>query len=321
MKQTTDTKIDRMDLAFSRRLRIATVARALPHALHQWAFRPFRKTDIARHIRDQVTLTEYRNSLRHDITSSVLFSGYTDITSRKVSTECGLSVVLFNALIHSFDDALDSDQSRTEMPRFHDILEMPSVSEVWRAFATSLAATSHNNQVLEYVESTFREDFDHYCHLIKRAKHVGDFATVRDIIHYDSGTVLLMIYQIIRIFCGHPFSRQCADQFYRMGIAGKYCDDIADLREDFGANNPNLFLAIAQENTEELSVLQGRLGRRQEADCSWLSGNCPKTYEAYFTYATEHYNLIHSAKLRLAVDAHLLLILSRHRSVRNRLPH
>ncbi|MEU4587784.1 class 1 isoprenoid biosynthesis enzyme [Kitasatospora aureofaciens] len=309
-----------MDLAFSRRPRIATVGRALPHALHQWIFRPYRRTDTARRIRDQVTLTEYRTSLRHDITSSLFFSGYEDVTSRKVPTECGLSIVLFNVLIHTFDDALDSNQSRVDVPSFHEILQMPLVAEAWRAFTIALTDTPRSNEILRYIESVFEDNFDRYRDLIRNARNSRDFSTACEIVHYDSGTVLLMIYHIMRMFCGHPLSNQCAKEFYMMGMAGKYCDDIADLREDFGTNSPNLFLALASENPKELSELQGRLEQQQEVNCFWLSRNCPLTYGAYFNYATEHYNLIESPKLRLAVDAHLLLILSRHRYVRNRLP-
>src|SRR4029453_15044611 len=69
-------------------------------------------------------------------------------------------------------------------------------------------------------------------------------ATVR-IVEFDSGEPLRPAYHLIRLFNGHPHHEPCAEQFRRLGLAGKYLDDMADYTADVSSGSPNLLDAVA----------------------------------------------------------------------------
>lgn len=282
----------------------------LPYALRHMTVKPFRSTAEAQLVRARLHNQEYRR-VAHDIYCEMFLEGYQEATSLKVSRATGFALVLFTVFIFSFDREFERCRRLGEPPDYLTIIDRPGVAEAWEALAQYLKMFGRDDEILTNLLHTFSVNYDDYCRLVNDATvSFGFDATVR-MAEYDSGRALLATYEIIRQFNGHRPHPQCASEFFALGMAGKFFDDLRDMADDVAAGLPNLLHALTSENEEEGGVLEAALRDEVRITLGWWSRYCPASLELYFHHAFRYYDQVYSAKLRLTLDILLALLRSR----------
>jgi hypothetical protein len=294
----------------TRASRYKTTWQLLPYALRHLTVKPFRSTAEAQHIGNRLENREYRRAA-HDMYCEMFLDGYRETTSLRVSRATGLALVLFMIFIFTFDQEFERSRRLGDPPDYLAILDTPRVAEVWGALAQYLHAFGRDDEVLAHLLYTFSTNYDDYCRCVSDAMvRPGFEATVR-LVEYDSGRTLLTVYDIIRLFNGHRPHPRCASEFFALGMAGKFLDDLRDMVDDVVAGNPNLLHALTCENEEEKGMLEAALRNRVHITLGWWSRHCPISLESYFHYAFRYYDQVSSTKLRLTLDICLALLRSR----------
>jgi hypothetical protein len=294
----------------TRTLQYRTAWQLLPYALRHLTVKPFRSTPQAQLIEARLVSREYRRAA-HDMYCEMFLDGYQEATSLSVSRATGLAVVLFMVFIFTFDHEFEKRARLGKPPGYLSIIKSPPVAEVWAALSHYLSAFGRDDQVLAHLLNTFRANYEDYCRCVAEAKaRVGFNAAVR-LVEYDSGQTLLTVYHIIRLFNDHQPHPQCADEFFALGMAGKFLDDLRDMVDDVRAGSPNLLHALASENDEENAELEAALRSRVHITLGWWSRHCPASLESYFRYAFCYYDQVTSPKLRLTLNICLALLRSR----------
>src|SRR5205085_6572045 len=120
------------------------------------------------------------------------------------------------------DNEFERLARRGPAPNFNDVSRSRPVVEVWDAMASYLRRHDRYQPVLNYISGIMSDQFDGYSYSIEKLRIDPSFSNAIAVMEYDSGLAVRMCYEVIRIFNDHPLSQRCSDQFYAIGMAGKF---------------------------------------------------------------------------------------------------
>jgi hypothetical protein len=224
-----------------------------------------------------------------------------------VSQDTGLALVLFCCFMYTFDQEFEGCWQPADPPHYMTIIDIPVVAEIWGALSEYLTVAGRP-EVLSHLLDTFKAHYDDYCRCMGLAMAGGGFDATLRLSRYDSGRTLIAIYDIIRLFNGHEPHQRCAEEFYAIGMAGKFFDDLRDVTDDVSGSSPNLMHAFTAEHPEESQVLADALSQQCQLTLQWWSRNCPLSLASYFQHAFQYYDAVRSSRLRLTLDSSLVLL-------------
>lgn len=291
--------------SYARRVRIA--ARLLPFVMWHFLGRPYRLSRSAKQATRHLNDPESRR-LAHDIYCTMLLRGYRRLTGYPVNGATGLVAVLFAIFIYTFDQQFERQRRNGTLSGYEAIIYSPPVSAIWTALAGYLRAYGRDEAVLEHVCSTFAAYYDSYCAQVGQAVTYPDYRVAVKLVEHDSGLAMQTMYHVIRLFNDHPFHSECARQFFALGMAGKYIDDIADVADDCAAGNPNLMHALVSGNKGEERIVGSAIEAGERLTLSWWSRHCPVSFNAYLRDAFRYYDQISDRILCLPVDVYILIL-------------
>jgi hypothetical protein len=281
-----------------------------PYALRHLTVKPFRSTAQAQLIKPRLDNLEYQRAA-HDMYCEMFLEGYEESTSLPVSRATGFALVLFTVFIFLFDREFERSRRAGKSPDYLTIIDTPQVAEAWAALAQYLHMFGCDQEILDYLLCAFSTYYDDYRQHVDDAMSGAGFEITVKLVEHDSGRALLTIYEIIRLFNGHEANTQCANEFFALGMAGKFFDDLRDMADDVAAGVPNLLHSLASESEEERLALEAALQDQAEINLWWWSDHCPTSIDLYFRQAFDYYDQVHSPKLRLTLDVLLALLRSR----------
>jgi hypothetical protein len=290
--------------------RYRTARRLLPYALRHLVLKPFRSTAEARAITARLQSPEFRRAA-HDMYCEMFLDGYREATSFRVSRATGLALVLFMVFIFTFDQEFERRRRLGDPPGYQAIIDTPRVAEVWHVLAEYVRAFGRDDEILDHLRATFAKNYDDYRRCVAEATTRVEFAATVRLVERDSGLALKTMYDIIRLFNGHRQHPECARQFFALGMAGKFLDNVRDMADDVAAGDPNLLHALTFENQRERAVLATAMRDRRRITLSWWSQNCPVSLESYFRHTFHYYDQVTAAGLRLPLDICRALLYSR----------
>ncbi|MEU3988984.1 hypothetical protein AB0F24_11475 [Streptomyces platensis] len=296
---------------FPRLDRYVTFGRTLPYVWAHGVRKQFRAAPPARASTAALTDPEFGRVV-HDIYSDMFLRGYQQVTAYRVDRATGLVAVLFAVFICAFDDEFEQRRASGATSHADEIIAAPAVDEVWRTIGAYLRATGRDDAVRQYIWHDFLgSGFDRYRTDVEAVERgAGLPATVR-VVEFDSGEALRTAYHLIRIFNGHPYHEGCAEQFRRLGLAGKYLDDMADYTADVTSGSPNLLDAVAGLWPDELAAARSAVAEGEVVTKRWWRERCPRTYERYLREIAEHYDHVRAPALRLPLDIYSALLRTR----------
>jgi len=299
------------DRSFHARLqRYRTAGRLLPYVFRHIVSKPFRSSAQAREAAADLRSTEFRRPA-HDMYCEMFLNGYRQATASPVDRSTGLALVLFMVFIFTFDQEFERARKLGAPPDYQALIDAPRVADVWNALRGYLRAFGRDQEILGHVFSTFARNYDDYRCCVAQAVRRGDFATTVGLAELDSGLTLQTIYEIIRLFNGHQYRPECARQFFALGMAGKFLDDIRDMVDDVAAGDPNLLYALTLANDQDQAALAAALRDGTRITMWWWSRNCRATLETYISHMYRYYDQVTDSELRLSLDVCVALLHSR----------
>jgi hypothetical protein len=300
-----------VDSWFTRSFRYRTLRRTLPYVANHLLRKPFRSSPEARASTAHLTSPEFHRVV-HDLYCDMFLRGYRRVTGFPVEHSTGLVLVLFAVFIYAFDDEFEKRRLRGDGTEVEQILAAPAVLEVWEAIGAFLRATGRTDELRHHILTEFLgAGFDGYRRDVEEAATRGGFAVTVRLVEFDSGASLRTAYHLIRLFNRQPIHHPCADEFYHLGMAGKFLDDMADYVDDVRFGNPNLLHAMAAEDGSNASAARAALLAGEPITMRWWAQHCPATYQRYLRQTREHVDRVAAPDLRLPLDIYLTLLASR----------
>jgi len=291
--------------------RYVTFGRTLPYVWAHGIRKRFRTTPAARAGTTALRDPEFARVV-HDIYSAMFLRGYQQVTGCRVDRDTGLVAVLFAVFVYAFDDEFERRRANGTASTVDEIIATPAVDEVWQTMGTFLRAAGRDDAVREFVRADFLgAGFDRYQRDLDAVEHGEGLSAAVRVVEFDSGEALRTVYHLIRLFNGHPFHESCAEQFRRLGLAGKYQDDMADYTADITSGSPNLLDAVAALWPEELTAARSAVAAGETVTQRWWREHCPRTHERYLREIAEHYDRVRAPALRLPLDIYAALLLTR----------
>ncbi|MFJ8713828.1 hypothetical protein ACIRD9_11670 [Streptomyces violaceus] len=246
----------------------------------------------------------------HDMYCEMFLKGYRQSTSLPVERSTGFALVLYVVFISTFDVEFERARQQRDLLDYPSVLGTPPVAELWTALTEYLRAFRRDDEITGHVQSTFAAHYEDYRRYVTDTVARTDFGTTLKIARMDSGLTLRTIYEIIRRFNGHRPDQDCAEQFFALGMAGKFLDDMRDMVDDVSAGEPNLLYSLTASNERDLGVLQGALRQGRPITTWWWQEHCPNSLSEYFRHASGYYDRVTAADLRLPLDTLLSLLYS-----------
>lgn len=250
------------------------------------------------------------NSIRvtRDIYCAMIVSGYKRVSRRPVKRATGFAVVLFSTFIFAFDREFEERRRKGDVPEFREIFSSPEVARYLSALIDYGDRFDAGRNIAAYLENIFSTHYSMYSAVFLRCVEMNQFNDTLDLAKYDSGLAFMAMYDIIRIFNCHPYDQACAEQFYAVGMAGKFLDDLVDLAVDRMSGVPNLVLSLVAEEKEERAIVEQALAENIALDLHWWSQHCSRTFSKFKHITFSYFNHISDRHLRLPVNMLLLML-------------
>jgi hypothetical protein len=306
--QGTSTIARQSPFNFTRGERYRVIVRTLPYVYSQAIRKSFRTSQVARSSTAKLVNPEF-DRVVHDIYCSMFVRGYRQVTGHSVDRATGLAIVLFTVFIYTFDDEFEKRIESAADTSAEAIINAPEVAAFWQAMGSYLSATGRSDEVREHImQSFFAVGFDDYRENLGSVRSEGNFNDTKQLVEFDSGGALDTVYHIIRLYNRHPFSQECATEFYNLGMAGKFLDDLSDYTHDVRSGSPNLLHALVGETPSERAAAAAALAAGQTITLQWWQAHGAVTLARYLDMTYGYYNQVKAPALRLPLDCFLVLL-------------
>jgi hypothetical protein len=292
---------------FTRAERYRVLVRALPYIYSQAIRKSFRVSQAARSSTAELANPEF-DRVVHDIYCSMFVRGYRQVTGYSPDLGTGLAIVLFTVFIYTFDDEFEKRMESAADTSVESIIAAPEVAAVWQALGSYLAATGRNDAVRQHILRSFADGFDDYRKNVAGGRSESGFKHIKQLVEFDSGGALDTVYHIIRLYNGHPFNQECATEFFNLGMAGKFLDDLSDYTHDVQSGSPNLLHALVGETPAERDAAASALADGQTVTLPWWQAHGAVTLARYLDMTREYYNQVKAPALLLPLDIFLMLL-------------
>lgn len=289
--------------SYLRRLKLRFASYYVPHFI----LRHYRRTVPAiAYTRPNLSWEQRRRNARYDAMYNILLDGYCELLQTTLSAATGQMLFFLRELSSSFDEEFERCVEENLPLDLKDILGSDRVQIHLHHFKAYLRLYGRADSVLAHMHDVFDRYFQEYVSVFNSSPKHLSFGELRDGAQIDSGIQLRTMFEAVALFNGHQVSQAIQSDYYELGMAGKYADDMVDLVRDISKKRPNMLYAILRENPSEYTAFEQALSTSVQMNAVWWENNCPQTYGYYFQQIEPHYEKIVSSKLRLACDLMML---------------
>jgi hypothetical protein len=174
--------------------------------------------------------------------------------------------------------------------------------EDMRAHLNRTCCPARCDAIRQLLRRTVDTEYRRYTAAVERRKTTASVDDLLDDAAVDSGAVMRQLAQIIGLFQGDTAPQDALDDFYALGIACKFADDLRDWRRDSDTGASNLLLAILARHPYEEQRLALAQELRLRMDENRWDQLCTETFREFAALYTTHYSRIRSHTLRGAAD-------------------
>jgi hypothetical protein len=278
--------------------RLRSVLRLFPGYLRQLAFRPNR-TGLPR-----VRGGRGWELAAYDLFLDLLLSGYAEITGRPARRGTAELLILVNRIAFLIDDEFERRIGK-ESVAFDDLALAADVRRAIEDMRTYLNMTCPPERcaaIRQLLRRTVETEYRSYSAAIKHRRTAASVDDLLDDAAVDSGAVMRQLAQVIGLFQGDAAPQEALDDFYALGMACRFADDLRDWRHDSRTGAGNLLLAVlARHPHEERRLARAKELRLRMNEKRWHQ-LCAETFEEFAELYRTHYSRIRSHTLRVAAD-------------------
>jgi hypothetical protein len=237
---------------------------------------------------------------------NILLEGYSEIMREKINPSTGQLLYFLFELTISLDEYLDKHRKTNDSLNIKNVLEDPEIKEQINIFRNFIRLFNREESITSYLKEMFSVHYEHYVRLIKTDLNQLSFKNTLEISKIDGGWSLSSAMEIVRLFNMHQPNQKMLNEFYLLGTAGKFAEDIVDLACDIQKGHLNLFLSLIKQHPIEETNLLRRIESRDRTDFEWLNKNCHKTFIEYLSLMETYYSQITSPKIRFVCDLSII---------------
>jgi hypothetical protein len=206
----------------------------------------------------------------------------------------------------SIDDSFEKRLQAGASLDLKEVMAEPPVREKVDLLQAYLNLFGRRDGIMEHLDAVYAKHYQAYALCLGQARNEWHFDEVLASAEFDSGILLRTMLEISALFNGHGLANGTLEDFYGLGMAGKFADDMIDLVRDIKVGVPNLVYALVQQNTSELSALEAGIQSHARLNSAWWQLHCPASYAQFFEHVSFYASRIVAPHLRLACDLSLI---------------
>jgi hypothetical protein len=149
-------------------------------------------------------------------------------------------------------------------------------------------------------------DYDNYVSVTTRTDFSINPALQIESIKLDSGGYLTRLARLIDRFNQRHANPGAPAEFFQLGMAAKFADELADLATDQAEGRYNLLLALLSQHPDESADVMVRLVNGLPIPISWWLEFAPQTFAEFSSLFDGYYSSLRSQQLRRICDVSML---------------
>jgi len=232
----------------------------------------------------------------------IMMRGYAELTGRPLGLSTGQLLLFLGRIAKSVDEIFEKRLHDDASLDLTDVMADPSVREQIDVLQAYLDLSGRRPVVMERLQALYATHYPAYAQRLSRKEHEWQFAEVLDSAHFDSGTMVRAMLETVALFNGHPPADGGLEEFYEVGMIGKFADDMIDLERDIRLGAPNLVYALVQQHPFELHALEAGIQSHDRRNSAWWQRSCPITYAEIFEMISRYSSRVNAPHLKLACD-------------------
>jgi len=237
---------------------------------------------------------------------NILLEGYIEVTGEKINSSTGQMLYFLFEITISLDEYLDKHRKTNNSLSIKDVIEDPKIKKQINIFRNFIRLFDREESITSYLKEMFSAHYEHYIKLIKNDLNQLSFKNALEISQMDGGHSLSSTMEIVRLFNMHQPNQKMLHEFYLLGTAGKFAEDLSDLACDKQKGHLNLFLSLIKQQPIEEANLYRQIEIQGRIDFEWLNNNCNNTFFEYMNLMESYYSQITSPKVRFACDLSII---------------
>lgn len=290
----------------SRRLR--TLTRMIPgYVLHLTA-RPYREQiPVASPQGLAARLSGRHAAASLDAWVGQLLSAYPRVAGYSVKKQSGQLAIhyirLAAALNREYEHRLATRKSLRLEQLVKDQVVAARIAE-WERFT---ARYTQDSAVVNFMSGDdVIADYDSYVSITTQPDFSTSPALQIESIRLDSGGYLMRLARLIDRFNSTQADPGAPAEFFHLGMAAKFADELADLATDYAEGRYNLLLALLSQQPDESAGVMVRLAHGLPTPVSWWLEFAPQTFGEFSRMFNSYYSSLRSQELRRICDVSML---------------
>lgn len=233
---------------------------------------------------------------------NVLLDGYQALAGSRLKAETGQFIFLVIDMTKKLDEYLDNQLDLQHIPELQEALDTPSIRSKIDLLRRYVEMQHCAEPVFDYLNSMFRNYYNNYVTSLAHARGANDFGAALKAAQIDTGIWLRAMMDLVAIFNGLAMNADAHEEFYWLGMVGKFADDMVDISRDVAQQRLNLIHMLIQQQNDELPHLYSAFENKVRLNARWWNDHCPKTFNRYFEFIDSYYHHIKNEQLRFACD-------------------
>ncbi|MER5469893.1 class 1 isoprenoid biosynthesis enzyme [Streptomyces sp. NPDC002935] len=240
----------------------------------------------------------------YDLFLDLLLSGFVEITGRPVRRGTAQLLILVNRIAFLMDDEFERRVGK-ESVDFDDLAAATDVERAVADMRTYLGATcdpARRDLIRQALRRTVDTEYRRYATSVENRRAAPSVDEILEDAAVDCGAVMRQLAEITGLFQGAAAPETALDDFYALGLACRFADDLRDWRHDSEKGTGNILLSIlARYPKESLQLTRAQLSGTRMNEKSWHR-LCPEGFAEFTHLYEEHYARIRTKNLRIAAD-------------------
>jgi hypothetical protein len=278
--------------------RVRVALRLLPDYGRHLLFHPYRSgLPLARGGRG-------REIAAYDLFLGLLLSAFAEITGRPVRRGTTQLLILVNRIAFLMDDEFERRVGK-ESVHFDDLAaakDLECAVADMRAYLSATCDPARRDLIRQALRRTVDTEYQRYATSIENRRAAPSVDDLLQDAAVDCGAVMRQLAEIMGLFQGVAAPEAALDDFYALGMACRFADDLRDWQCDSEAGTGNVLLSVLARYPNEarqLAYAQKSGTRMNEKRWCQL---CPEGFAEFGRLYEEQYTRIRSKTLRIAAD-------------------
>jgi hypothetical protein len=301
--------------------RLQTLTPLIPGYMLHLTLRPYRKGLAAAPLPSAAARLRGRHAAASlDVWVDQLLSAYPKVAGYKVRRESGPLAIRYIRLMAALNREYEHRLATGQTLRLEQAIEAPLVADQIGEWEQFTAQYTQDPVVVKFMSGDdLVGDYNRYIAVTTQANFTTNLSLQIESIRLDSGGYLARLARLIDSFNERQSEPDVLEEFFLLGMAAKFADELADLATDRAEGRYNLLHALLYQHPKEHAGVMFRLERALPLPVSWWQECAPRSFGQFSRMFEGYYRRLRSPELQRICDATMLRALrgpKKHQSAR-----